>query len=107
MSIILGLKEDPKHYTEEFFTIAAYKRTYEQPLFYLNLTNVNGDAIHSLDSADESEESDEDEDDSVLPPATRRPPGRPKKRRIRGEHEACEKHPFHCSRCGDVGHSRS
>jgi hypothetical protein len=31
----------------EFFTIAAYKKIYEQALIPLDLSNFNGDAIHS------------------------------------------------------------
>ena len=108
--IILNLNEDPQRYVKSFFTIAAHKKTYEQPIFSLDLTNVNGGAIHSpptIVSDDEVSESDDDEGDSVLPPSTRRPPGRPKKRRICGEHDEVNylKHQFKCSRCSGTGHS--
>ena len=48
MSIILYLKRDPQQYNKEFFNVAAYKKTYMSPIFPLDFTNVNGDAIRSL-----------------------------------------------------------
>ena len=88
ISIILDLKEDPQQYTKSLFTIAAFKNTYKQSILPLDLTNVNGDVIHSPPTmGSEDDTSSESEDDSVLPPSTRRPPGTPKKRRIHGEHD--------------------
>jgi len=69
ISIILNLKQDPHHYTEEYFTIAAYQKTYEQLLFPLDLTNINGDAIRLLNLINKSK-LDEDADELVLPPVT-------------------------------------
>ena len=80
ISIILDLNEDSQHYVKSFFTIAAHKKTYEQPIFPLDFTNVNGGAIHSLPmivSDDEVSESDDNEGNSILP-LTRRPPEGPK-----------------------------
>src|SRR5579859_6910104 len=89
-SVLLQLKEDPQRYVKPFFTIAAYKKIYEQPLIPLDLSNVNGDAIHSPPGtvvSDQEESESEEDDPDVLPPSTRRPPGRPRKRRIRGKHD--------------------
>ena len=63
----------------------------------LDLANVNGDANHSLPTVVLDEDS-ESEDDSVLPPSTHRPPGRPRKRRIRGQHDEVDrqKRVFRC-----------
>src|SRR5579859_3421361 len=109
VSIILDQKQDPQSYVASFFTIESYKKTYEQTLFPLDLTNVNGDAIHSPPTGSpisDDKVSEHELDDSVLPPSTRRPPGRPKKRRIHGElDEVREKCVFKCSRCGVPGHS--
>ena len=111
ISILLQQKEDPQRYVKPFFTIAAYKKTYEQPLLPLDLGNVNGDAVHSpptvsdSDNDNDSEAGDSDATD-VLPPSTRHPPGRPRKHRIRGQYEERPKHAFKCSRCNATGHSR-
>ena len=110
ISILLQQKENPQRYVKPFFTIAAYKKTYEQPLLPLELANVNGDTVHTpptvsdSDGDNDSEAGDSDAD--VLPPSTRRPPGRPKKRRIRGQHEERPKRSFKCTRCSTNGHSR-
>src|SRR5579859_3624234 len=111
ISILLQQKENPQRYVKAFFAIVAYKKTYEQPLLPLDLSNVNGDAVHSpptvSDSNSNSNDSEAGESDAdVLPPTTRRPPGRPKKRRIRGQHEEHPKRAFKCSRCNVTGHSR-
>ena len=45
-----------------------------------------------------------------VPPSTRRPPGRPKNRRIRNRSETAENDPIKqqkCGRCEKVGHKRS
>src|SRR5579859_3106260 len=109
ISIILQQKADPQHYVESVFTIEAYKKTYEQPLFPLHLANVNGDARHDAQNSDSELESEESDDDTldVLPPSTRHPPGRPKNRRIRGQHEQGPKRVYTCTRCHLVGHSKA
>jgi hypothetical protein len=110
ISISHSQKQDPQHYVESFFTIAAYKKTYEQPIIPLDLTNVNGDEMHSPPTLSDEEDSQSVEDDSVLlPPSTRRPPGRPPKRRIRGGQDEVKrpKRQFKCGRCGQNGHART
>ena len=110
ISILLQQKKNPQHYVKPFFTLAAYKKTYEQPLLPLNL---NGDAVHSPPTISDSDNSDSDNDSEagdsdasdVLSPSTRCPPGRPKKRRIRGQHEERPKRAFKCGRCDATGHS--
>jgi SWIM zinc finger len=47
------------------------------------------------------------EDVAILPPKTRRPPGRPQKKMIRREDEGVAKRSVHCGRCGGVGHYRN
>src|SRR5437762_13845785 len=87
---------------------AAFKNTYKKPILPLDLTNVNGDVIHSPPTmSSDDDTSSESEDDSVLPPSTHRPPGRPKKRRIRDEYDEIKrpKHKFKYSRCGKNRHS--
>jgi len=101
ISILLDQKEDPQRYVKPSFTIAAYKKIYEQALLPLDLANVNGDAIHSPPTVVSDDEDSESED------STRRPPGRPRKRRIHGQHDEVDrqKRVFRCSRCGEAGHS--
>jgi hypothetical protein len=70
IAILLQLKLDLQHYVKSFFTLEGYKKTYEQPLFPLDLKNVTGDVVHappcvpftvshsSLDSDSDSGDSD-------------------------------------------------
>ena len=106
ISIILDLNEDPQCYVKSFFTIAAYKKTYEQIIFPFDLTHFNGDTLHSLLIAVPDDETSKLKlDDSVLPPSTRHPLRRLKKHKIHGQlNEAQEKHVFKCSRYKAAGH---
>ena len=78
ISILLQQKENPQRYVNPIFTIAAYKKTYEQPLLPLNFANVNGDAVHSPPTVSDSDNSDNDNDSEagdsdaadVLPPSS-------------------------------------
>ena len=61
----------------------AFEKTYENLIFPPVLANVTGDAIHSPQVLVSDEELSESDNDTVIPPSTRRPPGRLRKRRIR------------------------
>lgn len=107
--VLLLQGKDPQMYVKSFFTILAYQKTYEQAIFPPLLENVTGDAIHSPPTILSDEGASDSDEDIVLPPSTRRPAGRPKKRRIRASIEDIgrEKRVFKCSRCKEPGHNRS
>ena len=82
---------------------------------------MNADFSEPLAPAIELENGDDSDDslgesDTILPPKTRRPPGRLKKKRMRSQHgleaeggegaPACKHHLQHCSRCNQPGHSK-
>jgi hypothetical protein len=76
---LLSQKLDPQGYVESIFTIAALHKktcTYEQAIIPLDLTNINGDAMHFPPTVVSDEKASEVEENSVLPASTRRPPGR-------------------------------
>ena len=109
-AVILGRREDPQRYADECFTLEKYKATYNNPIF-VPVPAAYGEAFNWRDYVDEAlhfDDEDQDSDDRLLePPNTRRPAGRPKKKRIRraGEDEIPTR-TFKCSRCGGAGHSR-
>jgi hypothetical protein len=104
ISVILDQKQDPQRYVESIFTIIEYEKTYEQPIIPLDLTNVNGDVIHSPPIIVSDEEDSESEDDPILPPSTHRGHGRPPKCRRLSENDDVNrpKRKFTCSRCGKM-----
>ena len=88
-------------YRQDFYKLDAYYATYANAVF-----PPNTDAVAANTVADPLIPLTEDD---VLPPNTRRQPGRPKKRRIRGGTKGGDRgarHAFRCSRCGSTGHSR-
>jgi len=114
-AVILGRKEDPQSYVDEYFTLAKYKATYRNPIFppagaaELELEGEEFNWREYVDEALQSdvENQDQDSDDELLPPSTRRPAGRPKKKRIRRTVEdEIPTRTFKCSRCKGEGHSR-
>ena len=112
LAIILLRKETPATYTKPFFTLNAFRNTYASPIVHPHNDDFSGPlqytaSTHRLSDSEHSE----DDEKSVLSPNTRRPPGRPKKRRIRhrleqnGDTETRTQNQ-HCSRCKQAGHSK-
>ncbi|XP_038981150.1 uncharacterized protein LOC120110401 [Phoenix dactylifera] len=79
-----------ENYVSEYFTVAKYKTAYALEIGPLphKVQWIKVDIGHK-----------------VLPPKlSLRPPGRPKKKRIRGTDENTSKKMHKCKRCGDLGH---
>ncbi|MCO5561246.1 hypothetical protein L7F22_014867 [Adiantum nelumboides] len=86
VAAILFKKECVRLYALKAYSLHVYCKTYE------------GVINPILDESDEAH-------DGLLPPATRRPPGRPRKLRIKIEDRFKEKRVFTCSRCGGLSHN--
>jgi hypothetical protein len=100
LAIILSLKHDPQIYAEPFYTLEYYRRVYQHAIIH-PLTN---DYSQPLTLSDDGSGT-EDDDNMVLPPSTKRPPGRPQKRRIPSQLRVVQR-VVHCSRCGESGHNK-
>ena len=101
LAVSLARGDDPQTYAQDFYQLDAYYATYANTVF-----PPNTDAAAANTVADPLIPLTEDD---LLPPNTRRQPGRPKKRRIRGGTEGGDRgarRAFRCSRCGSTGHSR-
>jgi hypothetical protein len=101
LAVSLARGDDPQTYAQDFYQLDAYYATYANTVF-----PPNTDAAGANTVADPLIPLTEDD---LLPPNTRRQPGRPKKRRIRGGTEGGDRgarRTFRCSRCGSTGHSR-
>src|SRR5579859_7764782 len=112
---IIFAKENVNNYVEKWFTVAEYRKTYENGILpptaaldvdtlptFPGLSPPPGSDLNLDDDLD----SNSDDDDVMLPPDTRRPAGRPKKRRIRNAIENEKQKILRCSRCTAEGHNR-
>jgi SWIM zinc finger len=112
---ILYQRGNVAQYVEEWCTIAAYRKTYEKgilsPIASLDLEtipvfNEDKDKGSDLSSIAAEEEHDREDEVDLFPPNTRRPAGRPKKKRIRNGTENEPQREFKCGRCTGVGHNK-
>ncbi|XP_004309379.1 PREDICTED: uncharacterized protein LOC101290713 [Fragaria vesca subsp. vesca] len=78
-------------YIEDYWKTTFYKKTYELPI--CPVPDLDRPNILSFG------------DSALQPPKTRRPPGRPRSRRIRSFGEQCKE--ITCSRCQTLGHHNS
>lgn len=101
VAALLSCRQNVHRFTESCFTVATYRKTYSQ-------------TIHPIpDKSLWKELSDPDPNVSqaaeviINPPKSLRPPGRPRKKRVRAEDRGRVKRVVHCSRCNQTGHFRT
>ncbi|KAH7834045.1 hypothetical protein Vadar_012182 [Vaccinium darrowii] len=101
VAALLSCRQNVHRFTESCFTVATYRKAYSQ-------------TIHPIpDKTLWRELSDGDPDGStavavvINPPKSLRPPGRPRKKRVRAEDRGRVKRVVHCSRCNQTGHFRT
>ena len=106
--VILYRRDSIQKYIDEAFKVDAYLKTYENGIFP-RAAAENVEVIPTFHMPEGSEDDDtdlsSDENNGLMPPNTRRPAGRPKKKRIRHSTEK-ETRPFKCGCCGALGHNR-
>ena len=78
LAVILGQRKDVKDYVKPFFTLEFFRNTYAGSIIHPRNTDFAAPLEFSVDTLDSA--SDESESEFTLPPNTKRPPGRPKKR---------------------------
>ena len=125
---LLFKRQNVRMFVQEFFKIEAYRQCYQNAIYpvpdksqWIDDIDIEYEDEIEVENENEDEEeyyieteteNDNDPRESVinqcilLPPNTLRPPGRPKKRRIRTEDIGRIKRTFKCSRCSGIGHSR-
>lgn len=101
VAALLSCRQNVHRFTESCFTVATYRKTYSQ-------------TIHPIpDKTLWKELSEGDPNGSkpaeilINPPKSLRPPGRPRKKRVRAEDRGRVKRVVHCSRCNQTGHFRT
>lgn len=101
VAALVSCRQNVHRYTENYFTVATYRKTYSQTIhpipdksLWKELSEVSQDGGIQLEVI-------------INPPKSLRPPGRPRKRRIRMEDHGRAKRVVHCSRCNQTGHFRT
>lgn len=101
VAALLSCRQNVHRYTESCFTVATYRKTYSQTIhpipdksLWKELSETNQNGGKELEIV-------------INPPKSLRPPGRPRKKRIRAEDRGRVKRVVHCSRCNQTGHFRT
>ncbi|KAF7801521.1 Transposase, MuDR, plant [Senna tora] len=98
VAALISCRKDVYAFTEKYFTVVSYRETYVEEINPLP---------EKLEWRKADEASMADDTVVVRPPKSRRPPGRPEKKRICVEELNREKHTVHCSRCNQTGHYKT
>ncbi|GAB2287245.1 hypothetical protein Dimus_039812 [Dionaea muscipula] len=93
LAVIGCICRSPYDYCSRYFTIESYRLTYSE-------------SIHPVQNIDRLLQDDSSQGTiTVIPPPTRRPPGRPTKKRY-GQQEVVKRQ-LQCSTCKGIGHNKS
>lgn len=93
IAVIGCIGRSPYEYCSRYLTVESYRLTYSE-------------IIHALPTVNSSLQSDSPQVGvTVTPPPTRRPPGRPTKKRF-GSQEVVKRQ-LQCSKCRGMGHNKS
>ncbi|CAD6343218.1 unnamed protein product [Miscanthus lutarioriparius] len=106
VAALLSCRQNVHRYTESCFTVATYRKTYSQTIHPIpDKTLWNETADH--ETADQGQADEIKAQMIINPPKSLRPPGRPRKKRVRAEDRGRVKRVVHCSRCNQTGHFRT
>ncbi|XP_021742191.1 uncharacterized protein LOC110708376 [Chenopodium quinoa] len=123
VSALLSCRQNVHRFTESCFTVATYRKAYSQTIhpipdksLWKELSEEDSDATRSdgaiINPATKSDETiinpaTKSDGTIINPPKSLRPPGRPRKKRVRAEDRGRVKRIVHCSRCNQTGHFRT
>ncbi|XP_026449809.1 uncharacterized protein LOC113349975 [Papaver somniferum] len=99
VAALLSCRQNVHRFTESCFTVTTYRKTYSQTLHPVPDKTLWKEA--SENGANPAAEV------LINPPKSLRPPGRPRKKRVRAEDRGRVKRVVHCSRCNQTGHFRT
>ncbi|ERN01386.1 uncharacterized protein LOC18429468 [Amborella trichopoda] len=102
VAALLSCRQNVHRFTESCFTVANYRKTYSQTIhpvpdktLWKELSEGSQNGVANAVEI------------SINPPKSLRPPGRPRKKRIKAEDRGRVKRVVHCSRCNQTGHFRT
>ncbi|XP_030534874.1 uncharacterized protein LOC115743968 [Rhodamnia argentea] len=101
VAALLSCRQNVHRFTESCFTVATYRKTYSQTIHPIPDKSLWKELTDGDPNANRSAEI------IINPPKSLRPPGRPRKKRVRAEDRGRVKRVVHCSRCNQTGHFRT
>jgi hypothetical protein len=105
VAALLSCRQNVHRYTESCFTVATYRKTYSQTIHPIPDKTLWNEMSDGQGQAEEENISMVEV--VINPPKSLRPPGRPRKTRVRAEDLGRVKRVVHCSRCNQTGHFRT
>jgi MuDR family transposase/MULE transposase domain/SWIM zinc finger len=103
VAALVSCRQNVHRYTESCFTLATYRKTYSQTIHPIPDKSLWGELVDG-----NANSCGENMIEKVInPPKSLRPPGRPRKKRVRPEDKGRVKRVVHCSRCNQTGHFRT
>lgn len=101
VAALLSCRQNVHRFTESCFTVATYRKTYSQTIHPIPDKSLWKELSEGDPNASKVAEV------LINPPKSLRPPGRPRKKRVRAEDRGRVKRVVHCSRCNQTGHFRT
>ncbi|KAF7817815.1 Mutator-like transposase isoform 1 [Senna tora] len=101
VAALLSCRQNVHRFTESCFTVATYRKTYSQTIHPIPDKSLWKELSEGDPNASKAIEI------IINPPKSLRPPGRPRKKRVRAEDRGRVKRVVHCSRCNQTGHFRT
>lgn len=101
VAALLSCRQNVHRFTESCFTVATYRKTYSQTIHPIPDKTLWKELSEGDPNGSKSVEI------LINPPKSLRPPGRPRKKRVRAEDRGRVKRVVHCSRCNQTGHFRT
>ncbi|CAL5353687.1 unnamed protein product [Camellia sinensis] len=101
VAALLSCRQNVHRFTESCFTVATYRKAYSQTIHPVPDRTLWNETL------DGAQNEGDGADIVINPPKSLRPPGRPRKRRVRTEDRDRGKRVVHCSRCNQTGHFRT
>lgn len=101
VAALLSCRQNVHKFTESCFTVAAYRKAYSQTIHPIPDKSLWRELSNGETCSEQAIEI------IINPPKSLRPPGQPRKKRIRAEDNGRTKRVVHCSRCNQTGHFRT
>lgn len=101
VAALLSCRQNVHRFTESCFTVATYRKAYSQTIHPIPDKSLWKELSEGDPNANKAVQV------VIHPPKSLKPPGRPRKKRVRAEDRGREKRVVHCSRCNQTGHFRT